>query len=124
LLYNEYLEFHGVKAAAAWCYPTNAIFSYVVEERAEVYLCFSICTLNFMRLKRPALCAVQLMPYLVTKLKKSRRIPLLFNEYIEFHGVKEAGAWRCPTNAIFSDEGEGRADVYLCCTMSILKFMR
>jgi hypothetical protein len=78
LLYKDYLEFHGVKEAGAWCYPTDAIFNYVVEERAEVYLCFSICTLNFMGLKRPALGAVQLMPYLVTKLKEEQTYTFAF----------------------------------------------
>jgi hypothetical protein len=48
---------------------------------------------------------------------------LLFNENIESHGVKEAGSWRCPTNATFIDEVEGRADVLLCFSMSTMNFM-
>jgi hypothetical protein len=73
LLYNEYLEFHGVKTAGAWLCPTKAIFSNDVEERAEVYLCCTLSNLNFMGLKRPERGAVQLMPSLVTTLKKEQR---------------------------------------------------
>jgi hypothetical protein len=73
LLYNEYLEFHGVKAAGAWCCLTNAIFSDDVEERADVYLCCTMNTLNFMGLNRPGRSEFQLMPSLVTTLKKEQR---------------------------------------------------
>jgi hypothetical protein len=73
MLYNEYLDFHGIKAAGAWCCPTNAIFSDDVEERAEVYLCCKMSTLTFMGLKQPGRGAVQLMPSLVTTLKKEQR---------------------------------------------------
>jgi hypothetical protein len=69
-MYNEYLHFHGVKAAGAWCCPTYAILSDDVKERAEVYLCHTMNTLTLMGLKRPGLGAVQLMPSLVTTLKK------------------------------------------------------
>jgi hypothetical protein len=124
LLYNEYLDFHAVKTAGAWCCPTNAIFRVDVEERAEVYLCFSMNTLNFMWLNRPGRCAVLLMPSLVTTLKKAQRYTFYLNsENLENKGVNAAGAWCCPTNAIFSDDVEVRAEVYLCCTMSYLTFM-
>jgi hypothetical protein len=73
LLYNEYLEIHGVKAAGTWCCPTNAICSYDVKQRAEVYLCFTMITLNFIGLKRPGRGAVQLMPSLEATLKKEQR---------------------------------------------------
>jgi hypothetical protein len=46
-------------------------------------------------------------------LKKEQRYTLLFNEKLEFHWVKAAGACCCPTNAIFSDDVEERAEVYL-----------
>jgi hypothetical protein len=72
LLYNEYLDLHGVKAAGSWCCPTNAIFSDNVEERAEVYLCCKLSTLIFMGLKRPGSGAVQLMLSLVTTLKQEQ----------------------------------------------------
>jgi hypothetical protein len=72
-VYNEYRDFHGVKAAEAWCCPTNAIFSDDVEERAAVYLCCTMSTLNFMGLKRPGPGVVQLMPSLVTTMKKEQR---------------------------------------------------
>jgi hypothetical protein len=73
VLYNEYLEFHGVKAAGTWCCPTNAIFCDGVEERAEIYLCCTMSTLAFLGLKRPGRGAVQLMPSFMTKLKKEQR---------------------------------------------------
>jgi hypothetical protein len=72
LLYKEYLDFHVVKAAGAWCCPTNAIFSDDVEERADVYICCTMSTLIFMGLKRPGRGAVQLMPSLETTLKKEQ----------------------------------------------------
>jgi hypothetical protein len=55
LLYNEYLEIPGFKSAGAWCFPTNAISSDDVEERAKVYLCCTMSILNVMGLKRPGL---------------------------------------------------------------------
>jgi hypothetical protein len=70
ILYCECRLFHGFRAAGAWCWPTNAIFSEDVEERAELYLWISMITLNFMGLKRPGRGAVQLMPSLVTTLKE------------------------------------------------------
>jgi hypothetical protein len=72
-VFNEFLEFHGVKAAGAWCCPTNTIFSDDVEETAEIYLCCSMSSLNFMGLKWPCSGALQLMPSLVTTLKKEQR---------------------------------------------------
>jgi hypothetical protein len=47
---------------------------------------------------------------------------LLYNEYIDIHWVKAAGAWFCQTNAIFSDEVEETEEVLLCCKMSTLTF--
>jgi hypothetical protein len=73
LLYNDYLEFHGVKAAGALYCPTNAIFSVDFEEREEIFLCCTMSTFTFMGLKRPGPGAVQLMPSLVTTLKKKQR---------------------------------------------------
>jgi hypothetical protein len=73
LLFNDYLDIPGVKAAGAWCCPTNAIFSYDVKESPEIYLCFSMSTLIFMGFKRPGLGAFQLMPSSVTTLKKEQR---------------------------------------------------
>jgi hypothetical protein len=58
LLYNEYLDIPGVKAAGAWCNPSNAIFSDDVEERADIYLCCTMSTLTFLGLKRPRRGAV------------------------------------------------------------------
>jgi hypothetical protein len=78
LLFNEYLEFHGVKSTGAWCCPTNTISSDDVEERAEVYLCCTKNNLKFMKLKRPGRGAVQLMPSLVTALKKEQRYTFAF----------------------------------------------
>jgi hypothetical protein len=73
LLYNEYFEFHIVKAPGAWCCPTNAIFIDDVEEGAGVYFCCTMSTLTFMWLKRPERGCVQLVPSLVTTLKKDQR---------------------------------------------------
>jgi hypothetical protein len=73
MLFNELLEFHGFRAAGAWFSQTNAIFSDDVEERAEIYLCFSMSSLNFMGLDRSERGTVQLMPSLVTTLKKEQR---------------------------------------------------
>jgi hypothetical protein len=73
LLYNEYLDFYGVKADVAWCCPNNAIFSDDVEEKAEVQLCCTVSTLTLMVFKRPGRGAVLLMPSLVTTLKKEQR---------------------------------------------------
>jgi hypothetical protein len=78
LLFNEYLEFHGVKADGAFCCPSNTIFGYDVEEIAEVYLSFSMRSLNFMGLKMPERGAVQLMQSLVTSLKKEQRYTFAF----------------------------------------------
>jgi hypothetical protein len=72
MLYNDYLGIHLVKAAGAWCCKTNAIFSEDVEERAAVYLCSTMSTLTFIGLKRPGPGAVQLMPSLVSTLKKEQ----------------------------------------------------
>jgi hypothetical protein len=122
LLYNEYLDINGVKAAGAWCCQTNAIFCDDVEVREEIYLCCTISTFTFLGLKRPRRGAVQLMLSLVTTLKKEQYIPLLHNEYHHIPGVKTVEAWSSPTNANFSDDVEGRAEIYLCCTMSNLIF--
>jgi hypothetical protein len=73
LLYNEYFDFHVVKAPGAWWCPINAIFTDDVEEGAEVYFCCTMSTLTFMWLKRSELGGVQLIPYLVTTLKKEQR---------------------------------------------------
>jgi hypothetical protein len=76
-----------------------------------------------MGMKRLGLCAIHLMPSLVTSLKKGRGITFLCNEYLEFHGVNAAGAWCCPTYAIFIEDVEKRAEVYLCYKMRNLTFM-
>jgi hypothetical protein len=47
-----------------------AIFSEDVEEREEVYLCCTMSKLTFMGLKCPGSGGVQIMPSLVTTLKK------------------------------------------------------
>jgi hypothetical protein len=73
MLYNEYLDIHGVKAPRAWWCPNKAIFSDDVEERAEVYICCTMSTLTFMGLKQPGRGAILLMPSLVTRLKKEQR---------------------------------------------------
>jgi hypothetical protein len=78
LLYNEYLDFHEVEAAGALFCPTNAILSDEIEERAKVYLCCTMSTLIFIFLKRPRRGAVQLMPPLVTTLKKEKRYSFAF----------------------------------------------
>jgi hypothetical protein len=72
MVYNVCLDIHLVKAAGAWCCKTNDIFIEDVEERTEVYLSFTMSTLTFMGLKQPWRGDVQLMPSLVTWLKKEQ----------------------------------------------------
>jgi hypothetical protein len=48
---------------------------------------------------------------------------LLYNDYLDFHIVKEPRASCYPTNAFLSDDVEESAEEFLCCTMSALNFM-